>query len=92
MPRSRSAVKPVRIQTADQLKGHLSGREAEFFILLSGGVRSTKHITPTARGKFRVMNYIDGTDQILSQKQLFNETLTNIGRAMEAGAFYCGGG
>ena len=85
-------MKPVKIQTVDQLKGYLSKRGAEFFILLSGGVRSTKHITPTARGKFRVMNYIDNTDQIVSQKQLFDETLTNIGRAMEAGAFYCEGG
>jgi len=82
-------MKPVRVQTMDQLKEHLSKGEAEFFIALQGGFRSSKHIEPTSRGRFWVLNYIDSSTQTLSVKQLFDRAFTNIGRAMTGGAFYC---
>lgn len=81
-------MKPIRVQTVDQLKEHLSKGEAEFFIALRGGFRSSKHIEPTSRGRFWVMNYIDNSTQTLSVKQLFDRAFTNIGEAMAAGAFY----
>ncbi len=83
-------MKRARVRTVDQLKKYLGQGKTEFFILLRGGLRSSKYIQPTSQGRFWVVNYIDSTDQTLSQKQLVDDSLTNIGRAMEAGAFYCG--
>ncbi len=81
-------MKPIRVQTVNQLREHLSKGEVEFFIALQGGFRSSKHIEPTPRGRFWVVNYIDSSTQTLSMKQLFDRTFTNIGRAMTGGAFY----
>jgi hypothetical protein len=39
-------------------------------------------------GKFNVVNEIDGSAQKLTPEELFNESLTNIGKAIKYGAFY----
>ncbi len=81
-------MKPVKVRTVDQLKGHLSRGGAEFFIVLRYGVRSSKHIELAKRNKFWVLNYIDSSTHTLSEKQLFDRAFTNIGAAMKVGAFY----
>ena len=48
-----------------------------------------KHITTDDRGRFRVFNYIEDSVQTLTGKKLYTES--NIGNAMENGAFVKGG-
>ena len=55
------------------------------YCILLGGIRSSKHIWPLGL-QFDVCNEIDGTDQLLSERELF--TLSNIGPAMKYGTFY----
>ena len=86
-----NATKPAKVETVDQLKRQLSKKQTEFFILLNGGFHSSKHIELSRQGRFSIMNYIDSSSQTLSEKQLFDRTITNIGRAMTFGAFYCEG-
>jgi hypothetical protein len=62
---------------------------ADFFILLNGGLRSSKHISYNARaGRFWIANWIDGSTQWLTENQLKDKGLTLIGEAIEKGALF----
>ena len=80
--------KPTQIKTVSQLK-KASPKDggADFFILLNGNCRSSKHISWDGE-KFVVLNEIDSSEQELTPEELFDEAHTNIGKAMKAGAFY----
>ena len=59
---------------------------AEFFILLRFNLRSTKWIEWDAQNRvFNVINFIDGSEQILTEKQLMDQGWTNIGHAINSG-------
>ena len=66
----------------------------EFFILLNGGGRSWKRITispqmdKNGNNKWDIVNEIDESHQVLTDKNLFNKRFTNIGEAMQQGSFY----
>ena len=75
-----------RIRTIEQLK-ELAKKGLECFILLNGGLRSSKYISYNPDGnKFYVFNYIDDSEQELNESQLLNSEYTNIAEAMEKGA------
>jgi len=79
---------PTRITSLEQLKAE-SEQGAEFFILLNYNLRSSKDIVWDARSKnFHVFNDIDQTVQHLTERQLMDESLTNIGYAMKKGALF----
>jgi hypothetical protein len=62
---------------------------AEFFIVLNYGLRSSKDIVWDAEAKrFHVFNHIDQTEQHLTERQLLDGRLTNIGYAMKRGALF----
>ena len=62
---------------------------ADFFILLNHGLISRKHIWYDEDVKqFEVINMIDGTEQVLSEEEIMDEMLTNIGKAILRGVFY----
>jgi hypothetical protein len=62
---------------------------AEFFILLNYGLRSSKDIVWDAEAKrFDIFNHIDQTEQHLTERQIMDERLTNIGYAMKRGALF----
>ena len=79
---------PTRITSLEQLKAE-SEQGAEFFILLNYNLRSSKDIVLDARSKkFHVFNDIDQTAQHLTERQLMDESVTNIGYAMKKGALF----
>jgi len=79
---------PTRITSLEQLKAE-SEQGAEFFILLNYNLRSSKDIVWDARSmKFHVFNDIDQTAQHLTERQLMDESVTNIGYAMKKGALF----
>ena len=67
-----------------ELRTELAHGHHDYCILL-GSIRSSKHIRP-AGVQFDVCNEIDGTDQLLTERELF--TQSNIGAAMKYGTFY----
>ena len=75
-----------KIETVDALKKAIASGHNECAILLVGNMRSSKYISYDGK-KFDVSNYIDGTDQKLSEEELFDEGISNIGRTMKAGTF-----
>ena len=84
----------VKVTSLNQLLQILDEGTSEFFILLNGGGKSWKTIGLAAeddcngQSKIEILNQMDETRQILTQKNLFNEKFTNIGKAIENGSFY----
>ena len=66
----------------------------EIMVALNHGAYSRKTITfadevdENGDNKFEVFNFIDDTTQILSVDELFDQTKTNIGKALQVGALY----
>ena len=78
--------KDRRIRTIEQLK-ELAKDGLDCFILLNGGLRSSKHIRfHPDDNSFYVLNLIDDSEQKLTEAQILDSTYTNIGEAMEKGA------
>lgn len=68
-----------------ELYGMLEG-----FILLNGGAKSSKNLRSVEgqKGVVIVTNYIDDTIQTLTAQTLQDESVTNIGKAINSGAFF----
>jgi hypothetical protein len=82
----RNTNAPEQIRNCRQLRRAIAAGCYDFRLLLVGGACfSRKHITLEDDGRFCVFNYIDDSVQTLSGKKLYTET--NIGSAMEKGAF-----
>lgn len=80
----------TQIKTIKQLKT-LAHQEngGDIFIVLNGGVRSSKHIRWVNHlNKFFILNYIDDSQQYLTEKQLNLKKHTLIGEALNKGALY----
>jgi len=77
-----------RITTIEQLKElakHEDGLNC--FILLNGGLRSSKHIRYYPDdNSFFVLNLIDDSEQELAESQILDSAYSNIGEAMKKGA------
>lgn len=83
---TKQKIKDRRIRTVEQLK-KLAKDGLECFILLNGGLRSSKFIRYHPEdNSFYVFNYIDDTEQELTESQILNSEYTNIGQAMEKDA------
>ena len=75
-----------RIMTIEQLK-KLAKNGLECFILLNGGIRSSKFIRyDTQTNSFYIFNYIDDSEQILTEDQIFASDYSNIAEAMNKGS------
>lgn len=77
-----------KINSIEELKEE-SKDGAEFFILLNGNLRSSKNISYDDEEKnFYIINYIDDTEQTLSEEKIMDKNFTNIGEAMKKGALF----
>lgn len=81
---------PKQIKTIEELKREAQGeQDTEFFILLNGNLRSSKRIIWDEEDKrFFIINFIDDTEQELTEAQLMDREYTNIGYAMTRGALF----
>jgi len=83
---TKQETKGRRARTVDQLK-ELAKNGLDCFILLNGGLRSSKHIRYYPDdNSFCVLNLIDDSEQELTESQILDKAYTNIGEAMEKGA------
>jgi uncharacterized protein YaaR (DUF327 family) len=80
---------PILIEDLEHLKQLSKDRMLECYISLNGGLRSTKTIQFFPEyNTFNIINYIDDTEQDLTVEELFDEELTNIGKALTLKALY----
>lgn len=78
-----------KVNTIEHLKKMIEEGTHDFFIQLNLGFRSSKMLDYNPiTDKFYIINEIDGTEQRLNSRNLFNKRYTNIGYAIERGAFY----
>lgn len=83
---TKQETKDRRIKSIEQLK-KLAEKGLECFILLNGGLRSSKFIEYSQKDNtFYVFNYIDDSDQTLTESQILDSNYTNIGEAIQKGA------
>ena len=83
---TKQETKDRRIRTIAQLK-KLAENGLDCFIMLNGGLRSSKHIRYYPDDKsFYVLNLIDDSEQELTEAQILDSSYTNIGEAMRKGA------
>lgn len=86
--------KHTKVESVKHLKELLAnGRPKEFLMQLGGGlVVSRKTMRLVLRGKhkgeFIVYNHIDDSEDYLTEKELVNKEYTNIGDAIEKGAYW----
>ena len=80
-------IKDRQIKTIAQLKELTTKGGLECFILLNGGLKSSKYISYNQKEKtFYVFNYIDDSEDVLTERQIFDSACSNIGEALEKGA------
>jgi len=83
---SKQETKDRRIKTIAQLK-ELAENGLDCFILLNGGLRSSKHIRYYPDdNSFYVLNLIDDSEQELTESQILDSAYSNIGEAMKKGS------
>ena len=85
---AKQETKDKRIRTIEQLK-ELAKRKngLDCFILLNGGLRSSKHIRYYPDdNSFYVFNLIDDSEQELTESQMLDSAYSNIGEAIKKGA------
>ncbi len=82
---------PTQINSIENLKERAEKSGCECFIQLNG-CRSSKHISyDKDSGKFWVCHYIDGSDEYLTEKEIMDSAISNIGNAMNKGALFADG-
>ena len=77
--------KLVKVNSLDELK-HPDERDYKMF-LGSGIVFSRKTIRYQS-GRFHIINHIDGSRQSLTEAEMMDKNVTNIGASIEHGTFY----
>jgi hypothetical protein len=76
-----------QVKSIEHLKKLCLNNSNEFFIKLNYNARSSKYIFYNKdKELFYIINYIDDTEQSLSEEELFTES--SIGEAITKGAFY----
>ena len=75
-----------QINSVEELIEEIKSGNNDFFIGNSL-FRSSKYIE-CDDDNFYIVNEIDGTEQTLTKKQLFDEDYTNIGTSINNGSFY----
>ena len=85
---TKQETKDKRIKTIEQLKELSKDKNGlDCFILLNGGLRSSKHIRYyTDDNSFFVLNLIDDSEQELTESQILDSAYSNIGEAIKKGA------
>ena len=79
----------VGVESVDQLREILGGvgeASQNFVLLLENGAESSKVMTMGEEKEFWVLNLIDDSEQELNANELY--TQSNIGKAIDSGAFY----
>jgi len=83
---AKQKTKDRRIRKIEQLK-ELAKDGLDCFILLNGGLRSSKHIRYYSDdNSFYVLNLIDDSEQELTESQILDSAYSNIGEAMKKGS------
>ena len=78
-----------RVKSLDELAVLCGQEPRDFWLVLNGNIGSRKTIRFQRKTKqFRIKNHIDDSTQLLTTKQLDDDRLTLIGKAISFGALF----
>ena len=77
--------KLVKVNSLDELK-HPDERDYEMF--LGGGIVFSRKTIRYQNGRFHIINHIDGSRQSLTEAEMMDKNVTNIGASIDYGTFY----
>lgn len=78
----------IKVKDVAHLRQLIETKSKHFFIQLNFGLRSSKFISSDG-DRFCIFNEIDGSEDVLTEEELMDEGLTNVGKAMKYGALFC---
>lgn len=82
-------MKYKKINNLNELREACYDHSASFVMQLNFGLRSSKDIEYNPENKkFSVYNYIDDSDQLLTEEEIMDANITNIGKAISYGSFF----
>jgi len=77
----------IKIESVAHLKELCENGSVSGYIQLNGNARSSKEIDYNEQNNtFWILNYIDDTEQNLTEEELFTDS--NIGESIKLGTFY----
>lgn len=79
----------TKVESVAHLREMVQAGHHDFFIDLQFGLRSSKTVDVDEDGRFYIVNEIDYTEDVLTEEDLMDERMTNVGYAITKGAFYC---
>ncbi len=79
-----SQAKLVKVNSLDELK-HPDERDYKMF--LGGGIVFSRKAIRYHNGRFHIINHIDGSRQSLTEAEMMDKNVTNIGASIEHGTF-----
>lgn len=72
------------IRCVENIQDLTAQKHKEYVIRLNSGIYSRKTIEYIkTKNKYKITNHIDNSKQILTEKELMNEKITHIGKAMK---------
>jgi len=77
--------KLVKVTSLDELK---HPDERDYKMLLSGGIVFSRKTIRYQNGSFHIINHVDSSHQSLTEAEMMDKNVTNIGASIEHGAFY----
>jgi hypothetical protein len=67
------------VENLKDFKSLLKEGYYEYLLQLGGGIAFSRKSIFYDNGKFQIVNHIDDTEQNLTEKQLMNKRITNVG-------------
>ena len=77
--------KLVKMNSLDELK-HPDERDYKMF--LGGGIIFSRKTIRYQNGRFHIINHINGSRQSLTEAEMMDKNVTNIGTSIGHGTFY----
>lgn len=78
----------TKVLSVAHLREMVQAGHHDFFIALNFGMRSSKTVNIDEDGTFYIINEIDDTEDVMTEEDLMDERITNVGKAIKLGAFY----
>ena len=81
----------TKVKDINHLRELINGGNNEFIVRLNGCMKSSKFIDNGDNDStgFYILNYLDYSEQEVTEDELFDENITNVGKALKMGALYC---
>ena len=79
----------TKVLSVAHLREMVQAGKHDFFVCSYLGLRSSKYINLLQDGRFSIVNEADDTEDVLTEEDIMDKRMTNVGEAITKGAFWC---